>query len=113
MGAIQIAEHSDPGGMLVFLVLVGQIFYAVQEARRLNQARAGQTVVEEPVLPQGKESAIWGGILVGIGSLFLLEQFGMLSFADLFEKFWPLLIIALGIQILLRGRRAGTRMKES
>ena len=70
----------------------------------MNRVRAGAEPVEEPVLPQDENSPLWGWLLVGIGTLFLLDQFDLIRFGLLFERFWPVLIIALGVQILLRGR---------
>ena len=107
MGAIHLADHSDAGGVLVPLVWFGQIFYAVQEAKRLNRVKAGQAAVDEALPADDKDSPIWGGILIVLGSLFLLDEFEMISFTEIFERFWPLLIIALGVQILLRARRKG------
>jgi len=108
MGAIQLADHSEAGGFLVPLVWFGQIFYTVQEARRLNRVKAGQPTLAEPLPSDEKDSPLWGGILIGLGSLFLLDEFNLLSFTEIFEKFWPLLIIGLGLQILLRTRRKGS-----
>ena len=108
MGVIQFADHSDAGGFLVPLVWIGQIFYAVQEAKRLNRFRAGQAAVPAQAAGEDWDSPVWGGILVGLGILFLLDQFDVIHFTEIFEKLWPLLIIGLGLQILLRGRRKGS-----
>lgn len=106
VGAIHIADHTDLGGILVPFGWVAQIIYTVQEARRLNRLRAGGSPVEEPRADDGT-SPIWGWVLIGTGTLFLLDQFDLIRFGEIFEKFWPVLIIALGVQILLRGRRSG------
>lgn len=106
MGAIHMADRSEAGGFLVPLVWIGQIFYTVQEAKRINRLKAGQSATEEPAADDA-DTPIWGWVLVGLGALFLLDQFDLLSFTEIFEKFWPLLIIALGIQILLRARAKG------
>jgi hypothetical protein len=107
MGAVHLGDHSDAGGFLIPLVWFGQIFYAVQEAKRLNRLNAGQAAILEAPATEDKDSPIWGAILIALGALFLLDQFGWIDFTEIFEKFWPLLIIALGIQILLRARRKG------
>jgi hypothetical protein len=112
MGAIHFADQSEVGGILPPLVWFGQMFYTIQEARRLRRSGAPEEPIpSKPV--QDKDSPLWGGILIGIGVLFLLDQFEMLNFGEIFEKFWPALIIVLGIQILLRGRREGTRSVTS
>jgi Domain of unknown function (DUF5668) len=104
MGACHLSERSDVGGPLGAFLWFAQIFYAVQEARRINRARAGAPQVEEESGLPEKESPLWGGILIGIGTLLLLDQFDLIRFGELFETFWPVLIIVLGLQILLRGR---------
>ena len=40
-------------------------------------------------------------ILIGLGVLFLLDQFGWFRF-DWFGRFWPLILIAVGISVLMR-----------
>ncbi|MNB76049.1 hypothetical protein D3C75_227070 [compost metagenome] len=55
-------------------------------------------------------SQVFGGlILIGIGVLFLLRQLGYVSYdiGDLFSDFWPVILIILGIQGLLRGLEHG------
>jgi len=108
-GAIHLADHSNVGGILVPLVWFGQIFFAVQEARRLNREGVAETSPATLRSSLDKDSPMWGGILIGIGVLFLLDQFEMLHFGEIFERFWPVLIIILGVQILLRARRQGSR----
>jgi len=105
IGAIHVTKHAGVGGFLIPVVWFGQLFYTIQEARRLNQERSLEPSVAKPVARTDKESPLWGGILIGIGTLFLLDQFDMLHFGEIFERFWPVLIIVLGVQILLRGRR--------
>ena len=112
-GTIHFADQSDVGGIFVPLVWFGQIFYAVQEARRLSRSVAPELPAPPAKPALEKDSPLWGGILIGIGILFLLDQFEMLHFGEIFEKFWPALIILLGIQILLRGRREDSRSLSS
>jgi TM2 domain-containing membrane protein YozV len=117
VGTIQFADHSDAGGLLVPLVWVGQIIYAVQEARRLNRLRAGQAspsnLEAAPAPAEEGDSPVWGGVLIGLGALFLLDQFDVIRFSEIFAKFWPLLIIGLGVQILLRARRKDSGLARS
>ena len=65
--------------------------------------------VIEPPSPPAKESPVWGVILIVVGILFLLDQWDLLDFGYLFERFWPALIIVLGIQMLLRARRQNSQ----
>jgi hypothetical protein len=109
IGAIHAADHSEVGGFLIPMVWFGQLFYTIQEARRLNREESVETVVTPAAPRSDKDSPLWGGILIGIGFLFLLDQFEMLHFGEIFERFWPVLIIVLGAQIVLRGRRQSSR----
>jgi hypothetical protein len=52
-------------------------------------------------------------VLIGLGALFLLDQFDVIRFSEIFAKFWPLLIIGLGVQILLRARRKDSGLARS
>jgi predicted membrane protein len=46
---------------------------------------------------------VWGGLLILIGAIFLLDNFHILIFEfDVFELIWPLLIIGFGVSMLLR-----------
>ena len=40
-------------------------------------------------------------VLIGLGVIFLLEQFGWFHF-DWFGRFWPLILIAVGIRVLMK-----------
>ncbi len=113
IGAIHVAEHTEAAGFFVMLVWFGQLFYTIQEARRLNREGSPEPPAKSPATRADKDSPLWGGILIGIGVLFLLDQFEMLHFGEIFERFWPVLIIVLGVQILLRGRRQNSRSVAS
>jgi TM2 domain-containing membrane protein YozV len=61
----------------------------------------GESVTGEPrsTVPVGAV------ILIGLGVLFLLDQFGALHF-DWIWRFWPVILIAIGIRILMKRRGA-------
>jgi TM2 domain-containing membrane protein YozV len=44
-------------------------------------------------------------ILIGIGVLFLLDEFNFLHFDWLLQRFWPLILIAVGVRLLIVRRR--------
>lgn len=44
----------------------------------------------------------WGGVLIVMGVLFMLDNLEVLDFGDTVRTWWPLLFIALGIQLVLR-----------
>jgi LiaI-LiaF-like transmembrane region/B-box zinc finger len=45
-------------------------------------------------------------ILIGLGVLFLLDEIGMMHF-DWIWRFWPIILIAIGIRILMKRQRRG------
>src|SRR5262245_22904091 len=73
VGAIQLTHHTHGNAsFLIPLTWFGQIIYAVQEARRLNRAGLPEEEVVRPSSAPEKESPVWGAILIGVGTLFLL-----------------------------------------
>lgn len=50
----------------------------------------------------------WGIILIIIGLLFLLENLGFLDFSDVISRYWPVLLILLGLKIILNRRSSTT-----
>jgi hypothetical protein len=58
---------------------------------------------------------IVAGILIGLGVLFLLDNFGINVFGDI-GRFWPVLLIAFGVVLLQRkigGRRVSSGVRAS
>ncbi|MFC2088971.1 cell wall-active antibiotics response protein LiaF [Calditrichota bacterium] len=43
---------------------------------------------------------IWGVILIGIGVLFLFQNFDFLDIGDIISTFWPLVLVAIGLKML-------------
>ncbi len=59
----------------------------------------GQPVEEE--YSGGSRIPVGAFVLVGLGVIFLLEQFGWFHM-DWFGRFWPIILIAIGIRILMK-----------
>ena len=60
----------------------------------------GQPLAEEPC-QDAPRMPVGAVILIGLGVLFLLNQFGWFRF-DWFHRFWPLILIAIGIRVLMK-----------
>jgi hypothetical protein len=97
-GLIAATFHGDtPGGITAFLGIILGCFYfympidsyRVAKARRLGQAEPGALVEGTGAKPIG------AFLLIFIGVLFLLSNFGLLQ-TDWIEKAWPIGLIALG-----------------
>lgn len=66
---------------------------------------AGQPGTVEPVPEDSPSRAPVGAfILIGLGVLFLLDEVGALHF-DWIWRFWPLILILLGVRILMQRQR--------
>ncbi len=51
-------------------------------------------------------SSLWGGIiLLALGALFLLDNMRVLHFGEVFSHFWPLILIIIGINMIMKVRR--------
>jgi hypothetical protein len=61
-----------------------------------------------PAAPPEESARIPVGaiILIGLGVIFLLDQFGWFRF-DWFGRFWPLILIAVGVSVLMKRTRRG------
>lgn len=44
-----------------------------------------------------QDQIFWGILLIAVGVFFLLDRMGQLNFGDLFGRFWPLLLIFVGL----------------
>lgn len=49
-----------------------------------------------PELTYRRKHAIWGVLLIGVGALALLDNFGYVSIDDLWQ-YWPLLLVLIGL----------------
>ena len=59
----------------------------------------GQPVQQEQC--EGPRVPVGALVLIGLGVIFLLNQFGWWHF-DWFGRFWPLILIAIGIRVLMK-----------
>jgi hypothetical protein len=74
-----------------------------------SQPAAAGVAAASPVEGQPVEQEYNGGsripvgafVLIGLGVIFLLEQFGWFHM-DWFGRFWPVILIAIGIRILMK-----------
>jgi TM2 domain-containing membrane protein YozV len=95
------------GGMKAVLgiLLGGFVFYMGFDALRTAQAHRRGEVSVDPLQAWSKERPVGPIILIVAGGLFLLNNFDLLPFYRI-EKFWPLILIAVGI-LMFRNRLGG------
>ncbi len=88
------------------LALVAFIFYMAIDALRTAKARqTGQTVVD-PFENWTKNRSLGPFILIAVGGLFLLHNFGFFEMFRVREIFWPVVLIGIGV-LMLRNRVSG------
>lgn len=108
-GAIILALASDFGeglqGFLVFLLCVFPFYMAI-DAMRSAKARSTGEPLSDPFENWGGQRAIGPIILIAIGALFLMNNFGLFDFFRVRQLFFPLLLIGVGF-FMLRNRISG------
>ena len=58
---------------------------------------------------ENKNHVTWGVILIALGVLFILDNFGYLDFGYVISTYWPLILVAIGIKIILDKRGSDTK----
>jgi hypothetical protein len=91
---------AEVNGMPFAFFIPFALFYSMIDAYRsaglINARAAGMAATPEE---DNAESPVWGAVLVGIGLLILLNNFGWLNLASI-QRFWPLLLVAAGVAFL-------------
>jgi hypothetical protein len=103
--AMIVGLSSDLGGgadTALALLLAGFIFYMAFDSMRTAKAKQLGEVTVDPLESWSKERPIGPIILIGIGVLFLLNNFAWFPFYRI-ERFWPVILIAVGV-LMFRNR---------
>ena len=107
--AIIVGLSSDIGGgadVALAFVLAGFIFYMAIDAMRTVKARNAGEVVQDPLESWSKTRPVGPLILIAVGALFLLNNFGVFDYFRVRQIFWPLVLIGVGV-LMLRHRVGG------
>jgi hypothetical protein len=101
-GLIAALSSDLPGGMdaLIGIALGCFYFYMPIEAYRVAKARVDGEPEPASLMSGGGKLPIGAMVLIGIGSLLLLDNFGLLE-GDWFKKSWPAALVVLGVFILI------------
>ncbi|MDZ7343866.1 MAG: cell wall-active antibiotics response protein LiaF [candidate division KSB1 bacterium] len=51
--------------------------------------------------PVASRRIIWGGLLILLGVLFLLDNLEVIDVGDLISRYWPLILVAIGLKMIL------------
>lgn len=104
-----VLAFAGGGGVLAYIIMwaiVPEEPYQFNNFGETNFAGTNETATENPLstnndTESSKGSVIAGGVLILLGALFLAEEF-LPSFD--FSKFWPLLLIGIGVLLLLNSK---------
>src|ERR1700736_1106832 len=103
--ALIVGLSSDLGDgpeTAVALLLAGFIFYMALDSMRTAKAKITGEVVADPLESWSKDRPVGPIILIAMGGLFLLNNFGFFSFFQI-HRFWPVILIAVGV-LMFRNR---------
>jgi len=73
---------------------------------RTVKARNAGEAIQDPLESWSKTRPIGPLLLIGLGGLFLLNNFGFFDFFRVRQLFWPLVLIGVGV-LMLRNRVGG------
>ena len=108
-GALILGIASDLGeslqGLLIFALVVAPFYMAI-DAMRSAKAKATGQPLADPFENWSGQRPLGPVILIGIGALFLLNNFGFFEFFRVRQIFVPLLLIGIGF-FMLKNRVSG------
>jgi len=95
------------GAEAVFIcaLVVFPFYMAIDAVRTLKSRQTGEQY-QDPVEQWTKQKAIGPILLIGLGALFLLNNFGVFEFLRVRQLVFPLILIGIGV-LLLRNRVGG------
>jgi hypothetical protein len=91
--------------VLICALIVFPFYMAIDAVRTLRAKQTGENY-QDPLENWTKQKAFGPILLIALGGLFLLRNFGFFDFFRMRELFFPLILIGLGIW-LLRSRMGG------
>jgi Domain of unknown function (DUF5668)/B-box zinc finger len=94
--ATESGDHPDSIHVFLGLMIAAFIIYMAVDANISAHARLAGKVSSDPIAEIGKGKTVWPFVLMGIGVLFLLSNFNLLNVDELVNRWWPLLLIAVG-----------------
>jgi len=99
-------DHGDSAGPMVGVLLAAFILYMAIDAYRTAKAKLWGTPLPASLGDLGTDKPVGPLLLIGLGVVFLLDRLGLFN-VDRLVKFWPVLLILLGVW-MLRKRVART-----
>lgn len=113
---ISLVDRGSTAGPFLVVLLTGWYFYMPFEAFHTAQKRQRGESVDElsglVTLPEGmKRLPVGPVLLIGLGVIFLLDNLGLLRVEEVL-RFWPVLMIAAGVLMLVQRLQGATATRE-
>jgi uncharacterized membrane protein len=99
-------DLGDGAEAVLICALVVFPFYMAIDAVRTMKAKQSGVVYQDPIENWTKQKAFGPILLIALGALFLLRNFGVFDLFRMRELFFPLILIGLGVW-LMRNRIGG------
>lgn len=96
------SDIGDSADVVLSLLLAGFVLYMAFDAQRVAKARNLGEVPVDPLESWSKNRPVGPIILIGLGALFLLNNFNWFPFFRIW-RFWPLALIGVGV-LMFRNR---------
>jgi hypothetical protein len=104
VGLIHLVSRGEgPLGLLIPVYWIFVMLDANRSALEINQAiERGETTVRSSAWPPWS-----GGVVIGLGVLFLLSNFDLIDFEWIW-RLWPVALIVIGVKLIRPGSAAKT-----
>ena len=113
-GLTIISESVSIFGLAAFAFYVFTIIDAYRSAEVIARRGTSDPLIRSQDA-SGLNLLLWGGLLIGMGVLFLLDNLGAIRLRDAVQ-FWPILLIGLGIYLIISqyaARKGASRSSSS
>ena len=95
-------DHPDSIMAVSGVLFAAFIFYMAIDANRVAKARLAGTQPTDILGGTSSGKNIWPFILIAVGVLYLMKNFGVINLDRLIDVWWPMLLIAAGAGIAWR-----------
>jgi hypothetical protein len=96
------SDIGDSATVALGFLVAGFVFYMAFDAMRTAKARGAGQPAADPLESWSKERPVGPIILIGLGALFLLNNFSWFAFYRV-KTLWPLILIGVGV-LMFRNR---------
>jgi hypothetical protein len=95
---VTIVSGDHPDAMKAFVgIMIGAfVIYMAIDANLSAKAGLAGKALADPLSEISKGRTVWPFVLIGLGVLFLLSNFNLVNVDEVINRWWPVLLIAIG-----------------